>query len=98
MIPGQGRRFHTLQIRVHMPQLKIPHAANENTQVTLQHNLRLWGNKKNDYQSNSGEFRLNAQKSHSVLINIKQELAAMVDFVILPSEGGVRPLECHHTC
>ena len=26
-IPGQGTRSHMLQLRVHMPQLKIPHAA-----------------------------------------------------------------------
>ena len=26
-IPGQGTRSHTLQLRVHVPQLKIPHAA-----------------------------------------------------------------------
>ncbi|TEA25080.1 hypothetical protein DBR06_SOUSAS6010062, partial [Sousa chinensis] len=26
-IPGQGTRSHMLQLRVHMPQLRIPHAA-----------------------------------------------------------------------
>ena len=28
-IPGQGTRFHVLQLRVHMPELKIPHTANK---------------------------------------------------------------------
>ena len=28
-IPGQGTRSHMLQLRAHMPQLKIPHAATE---------------------------------------------------------------------
>ena len=28
-IPGQGTRFHKLQLRVRMPQLKIPHTANK---------------------------------------------------------------------
>jgi len=26
LIPSQGTRSHMLQLRVHMPQLKIPHA------------------------------------------------------------------------
>ncbi|TEA22649.1 hypothetical protein DBR06_SOUSAS14710042, partial [Sousa chinensis] len=26
-IPGQGTRSHMLQLRVHVPQLKLPHAA-----------------------------------------------------------------------
>ena len=26
-IPGQGTRSHMLELRVHMPQLKIPHAT-----------------------------------------------------------------------
>ncbi|TEA37056.1 hypothetical protein DBR06_SOUSAS210217, partial [Sousa chinensis] len=26
-IPGQGTRSHMLQLRVHIPQLKIPHAT-----------------------------------------------------------------------
>ena len=27
LIPGQGTRFHMLQLNVLMPQLQIPHAA-----------------------------------------------------------------------
>ena len=27
LTPGQGTRSHMLQLRVHIPQLKIPHAA-----------------------------------------------------------------------
>ena len=29
-IPGQGTRSHQLQLRVHMPQIKILHAATKN--------------------------------------------------------------------
>ena len=32
LIPGQGTRSHMLQLRVHMPQLKTPHATRK-TQV-----------------------------------------------------------------
>ena len=27
LVPGQGSRSHMLQLRVHMPQLKVPRAA-----------------------------------------------------------------------
>ena len=33
LIPGQGNRSHMLQLRVRMPQLKIPHAATKRSQM-----------------------------------------------------------------
>ena len=33
LIPGQGTRSHKLQLRVHMLQLKIPHAATKRSHM-----------------------------------------------------------------